>query len=73
MRSQAQTPSSHRPRVGATVVPVAETAVAETSVMETPAAPGAEAPIAPSTLPAPMETGGESDGPSWAEQVDGGS
>ena len=71
MRSQAQTPSSIRPCAGAMVAPVAEPAVAETSIMETPAeTPGAEAPIAPSTLPAPMETGGEGDGPSWAKQVE---
>ena len=58
MKSEAQTPSSSRPSVGATAVPVAETAVAETSVMEAPAeTPGAEAPIAPSSLPAPMEKG----------------
>ena len=48
MRSEAQTPSSSRPSVGATAVPVAEPAVAETSVMEAPAeTPGAEALIAP--------------------------
>ena len=71
MRSEAQTPSSSRPSVGATVVPVAEPAVAKTSIMEAPAeTPGAESPIAPSTLPAPMETGGAGDGPSWAEQVE---
>ena len=71
MRSEAQTPSCSRPSVGATAVPVAEPAVVKTSVMETPAETlGAEAPIAPSTLPAPMETGGEGDGPSWAEQVE---
>ena len=77
MRSDAQVPSSSRPSVGATAVPVAETpiteapvaeaAVAETSVMEeTPA----EAPVAPSLPPAPMETGGAGDGQSWAEQVE---
>ena len=77
MRSEAQTPSSSRPSVGATVVPVAETpiaeapvaeaAVAETSAMEeTPA----EAPVAPSFPPAPMETGGVGDGQSWAERVE---
>ena len=71
MRSQAQTPSSSRPSAGAMAVPVAEAAVAETSVVETPAETlGAEAPIAPSILPAPMETGGEGDDPSWAEQVE---
>ena len=71
MRSQAQTPSSSRPSAGAMAVPVAEPAVAKTSVVETPAeTPGAEALIALSTLPAPMETGGEGDGPLWAEQVE---
>ena len=77
MRSEAQTPSSSRPSAGATAVPVAEApiaeapvaeaAVAETSVMEeTPA----EAPVAPSLPPAPMETGGAGDGQSWAEWVE---
>ena len=81
MKAEAQTPSSSRPSAGATVVPVAETpiaeasveeiAVVETSVMEAPAeTPGAEAPIAPSTLPAPMETGGAGDGSSWAKQME---
>ena len=81
MKAKAQTPSSSRPSEGATVVPVVETpiseaseeeiAVAETSVMEAPAeTPGAEAPITPSTLPAPMETGGVGDGSSWAEQME---
>ena len=83
MKAEAQTPSSSRPSAGATAVPVVETpiaeasveetAVTETSVMEAPAEiPGAEAQIAPSTLPAPMETGGAGDGPSWAEQVEAG-
>ena len=77
MRSEAQPPSSSRPSVGATVVPVAETpiaeapvveaAVAETSVMEeTPA----EAPVAPSLPPAPLETGEAGNGQSWAEQME---
>ena len=81
MKAKAQTPSSSRPSAGATAVPVAETpiaeasveetAVAETSIMEAPAeTPGAEAPIAPSILPAPMETGGVGDGPLWAEQME---
>ena len=81
MKAEAQTPSSSRPSAGATAVPVVETpiaeasveeiAVAETSIMEAPAeTPGAEAPIAPSTLPAPMETGGAGDGSSWAEQME---
>ena len=81
MKAKAQTPSSSRPSAGATAVPVEETpiaeasveetAVMETSVMEAPAeTPGAEALIAPSTLPAPMETGGAGDGPLWAKQVE---
>ena len=77
MRSEAQTPRSSRPSVRATAVPVAETpiaeapvaeaAVAETSVMEEMLA---EAPVAPSFPPAPMETGGVGNGQSWAEQVE---
>ena len=81
MKAEAQTPSSSRPSAGAMAVPVVETpiaeasvektAVTETSVMEAPAeTPGAEALIAPSTLPAPMETGGAGDGPLWAEQTE---
>ena len=76
MRADAQVPSSSRASAAATAVPVAETPIAEasveeTDVMETPAeTPGAEALIAPSTLPAPMETGGAGDGPSWAEQME---
>ena len=47
--------------------PVEEAAVAETSAMEeTPA----EAPVAPSFPPTPMETGGAGNGQSWAEQVE---
>ena len=77
MKSEAQTPSSSRPSAGATAVPVAgtpkaeapvaEAAVVETSIMETPAeeTPGAEALVAPSFPPAPMETGGAGDGQSW--------
>ena len=81
MKAEAQTPSSSRPSEGAMAVPVVETpiaeasveeiAVVETSVMEAPAeTPGAEALIAPSTLPAPMETGGAGDGSSWAKQME---
>ena len=77
MKSEAQTPSSSRPSAGATAVPVAETpiaeapvaeaAVAETSIMEeTPA----EAPVAPSFPPAPMETGEVGNGQSWAEKME---
>ena len=76
MRSDAQVPSSSRPSEGAMAVLVAKTPIAEaseeeTDVMETPAETlGAEAPITPSTLPAPMETGGVGDGSSWAEQME---
>ena len=86
MKAEAQTPSSSKPSAGATAVPVAETPIAEapiseaseeeiaameTSITEAPAETlGAEAPIAPSTLPAPMETGGAGDGSSWAEQME---
>ena len=76
MRSDAQVPSSSRPSEGAMAVLVAETPIAEaseeeTDVMETPAeTPGAEALIAHSILPAPMETGGVGDGSSWAEQME---
>ena len=64
--------------------PVAEAAVVETTVMEIPVAEtpivkapvgeaqGAEAPVAPSSTPAPMETGGVGDGQSWAEQMEAG-
>ena len=84
MKSDAQTHSSSRPSVGAMAAPEAETAVAEVPVVEVPvvAAPiaeapvgksqGAEAPVAPSSPPAPMETGGAGDGQSWAEQVEAG-
>ena len=84
MKSDIPTPSSSEPSAGAMVVPVAETpmaeapvaeaAVAETSIMEAPTeeTSGAEAPVAPSSLPAPMETGGAGDGQSWAEWVEAG-
>ena len=79
MKSDAQIPSSSRPSAGAMAVPVAETPmaeapVAETSIMEAPAeeTPGAEALVVPSSLPAPMETGGVGDGQLWAEQVEAG-
>ena len=81
MRSDAQVPSSSRPSAGATAVPVAETpmaeapvaeaAVAETSAMEAPTEETlAEAPVAPSFPPAPMETGGVGGGQSWAKRVE---
>ena len=55
-------------------VPVAEVPVAEDPVMEAPVgeAQGAEALVAPSSTPAPMETGGAGDGQSWAEQMEAG-
>ena len=74
MKSDAQTTSSSRPSVGATVAPVAVAPVVETPVAEAPVneTPGAEAPVAPSSTPAPMETGGAGDGQSWAEQMEAG-
>ena len=67
MRYDTQVPSSSRPPV--TETPIAEAPVAEAAIMEeTPA----EAPIAPPSPPAPMETGGAGDGPSWAKQVEAG-
>ena len=67
-----------------TETPVAETAVVETPIMEVPVvetpiaeapvgeAQGAEALVAPSSTPAPMETGGVGNGQSWAEQMEAG-
>ena len=49
MKSDAQTASSSRPSVGATVAPVAETPGAVAPVDETL---GAEAPVVPSSTPA---------------------
>ena len=74
MKSDAQTPSSSRPSVGAMVAPSVETPGAETRVVEAPVEEtlGAEAPVVPSGTPAPMETGGADDGQSWAEQVEAG-
>ena len=79
MKSDAQTASSSRPSVGATATPVARTPGAVAPVMETPVvqAPvnetlGAEALVAPSSTPAPMETGRVGDGQSWAEQMEAG-
>ena len=84
MKSDVQMYSSSRPSVGAMAAPVAETPVVEVPVAEVPvaAAPitegpvgevqGAEALVAPSSTPAPMETGGAGDGQSWAEQVEAG-
>ena len=61
-----ETPVAEVPVVA---VPVVETPVVEALVDE---AQGAEAPVAPSSIPAPMETGGAGDGQSWAEQVEAG-
>ena len=74
MKSDAQTTSSSRPSVGAMVAPVTETPVAEAPVTETPVDEtlGAEAPVVPSSTPAPMETGGVGNGRSWAEQMEAG-
>ena len=79
MKSDAQTASSSRSSVGAMVAPVAETPGAvdlftETPVVEAPVneTPGAEAPVAPSSTPAPMETGGVGNGQLWAEQMEAG-
>ena len=74
MKADAQAHSSSRPSVGATVAPEAETPVAEVPIVAAPIteapvgkAQGAEAPVAPSSPPAPM-----GDGQSWAEQVEAG-
>ena len=84
MKLDAQIPSSSRPSVGATAAPIAETPVAEVPVAEVPVveipiveapvgkAQGAEALVAPSSTPAPMETGRVGDGQSWAEQMEAG-
>ena len=82
MRAEAQVSSSMRPSAEATMVPVAETAIVETPIAEAPVAESpvvepaimeetlAEAPTATPSLPAPMETGGAGDGPSWAKQIE---
>ena len=82
MRAETQASSSRRPSAEAMAAPVAETAVVETPIAEAPVAEApvvepaimeempAEAPTATPSLPAPMETGGAGDGPSWAEQVE---
>ena len=84
MKSDAQTPSSSRPSVGAMAAPIAETPVVEVPVVEAPVvetpipeAPvdetlTAEALVTPSSTPAPMETGGVGDGQLWAEQMEAG-
>ena len=82
MRAETQVPSSRRPSAEAMVAPVTEAAVVETPIVEAPVAEApvvepavmegtpAEALTATPSLPAPMETGGAGDGPSWAEQVE---
>ena len=82
MRAETQVLSSRRPSAEAMAVPVAETAIGETPIAEAPVAEApvvepaimeetpAEAQTATPSLPAPMETGGAGDGPSWAEQVE---
>ena len=84
MKSKAQTPSSSRPSAEATAAlitetsvvavpvgeaPVAETPITEASVDETP---GAEVPVAPSSTPAPMETGGVGNGQLLADEMEAG-
>ena len=77
MRAETQVPSSRRPSAEAMAVPVAETAVVDTPIAEAPVVEPAvmeetpaEVTTATPSLPAPMETGGAGDGPSWAEQVE---
>ena len=84
MKSDAQIPSSSRPSAGAMAAPIAEAPVVGTPVVEVPVAEtpiteapvgeaqGAEALVAPSSTPAHMETGGASNGQSWAEQMEAG-
>ena len=81
MRAEAQVPGPRRPSAEATAAPVTEAAVVETPIVEAPVAEAravesaimeetlAEAPTTTPSLPAPMETVGGGDGPSWAEQV----
>ena len=82
MRAETQVPSSRRPSAEATVAPVTEAAIVETPIAEAPVAEApvvesavmeetpAEVPTTTPSLPAPMETGGAGDGPSWAKQVE---
>ena len=84
MKSDTQNPSYSRPSAGATAAPIAETPVAEVPVAEAPVAKtpipeapvdetqAAEAPVTPSSTPAPMETSGVGDGQSWADQMESG-
>ena len=72
----AETPVAETPvaEVPVVEVPVVEVPVAETPISEAPVdeAQGAEAPVFPSTTPAPMETGRVGNGQSWAEQMEAG-
>ena len=77
MRAEAQVPGPRRPSAEAKVAPVTEAAVAEAPVAEAPTVESAimeETPAgaltATPSLPAPMETVGGGDGPSWAEQME---
>ena len=82
MRAETQVPSSRRPSAEAMAAPVTEAAIVETPTAEAPVAEApvvesaimeetpAEAPTTTPSLPAPMETGGAGDGPSWAEQAE---
>ena len=79
MKSDIQAHSSSRPSVGAMASSVAETPVLGVPVAAAPIVEalvgkvqGAETPVAPSSTPAPMETGGACDGQLWAEQVEAG-
>ena len=67
----AETPIVETPIAEAPIMeaPIAEAPVAEAAIMEEMPA---EAPIAPLSLPAPMETGGAGDGRSWTKQVEAG-
>ena len=69
--SISETPVVEAPVVEAPVaeVPVVETPIAEAPVDETL---GAEAPVVPSSTPAPMETGRSGDDQSWEDQMDAG-
>ena len=77
MKSDTQTPSSSRPSVGAMVAPITEAPVVAVPVVKTPIAEApvdetlsTEAPVAPSSTPAPMETGGAGNGQSRADQME---
>ena len=84
MKLDAQIPSSSKPSAGAKAAPITDTPVVETPGMAVPVAEtpiveapldeaqGAEASVAPSSTPAPVETGGAGDGQSWAEQMEAG-